>query len=168
MIKFMGMLMIICSGTMLSYLPVCWMKERIRILCAYADTLKRMKEELSIRDLSIPTLLEVLSEEETMHGIFPYMKSYTEEHGIMAFDEGWRAYVVRDDAVFEEVEQKALLSVGETLGRCAIEDQLLEIERGISVLLDGACETRRKVKETMRLCLGTGVSLSIMLVIVLL
>ena len=168
MIKLMGAVLILSAGVMLGSLPLVSMKERTRLLNGYVDALKAMKAELSAQGLSIPKLMDVLSEGNSSHHIFAYLSSYIAEHGVMEFSVGWRSYIMSESSIIEEDELRSLMSVGDMLGKYTLEDQISEIEHCIEILERGIENTRQKQKEITKLYLGTSLSLSLMLIIALL
>ena len=166
--KLLGAVLIILVGTVLSILPLMEMKERIRRLMVYADELRAIHAQLSTYGTSIPVLMRALCIEHTTSGLFAAISEHMDRNGAMSFSDGWKRYINEQAAFLPEQELSALLHLGDVLGKYTVEEQLSSIERVLDLLYLGIGETKSKLREVSRLYLGTGLSLSSILVILLL
>ncbi len=134
----------------------------------YEQALRRMRSELATYGTSIPELMRALRESEKNTNLFEFVSNYIEENGPMAFCDIWKTYVKAESDYMTERENTAVLGLGDILGRYTIHEQLAAIDEVIEVLKEGKAETKMKLKEVAKLYLGTGLSLSSMLVVLLL
>ena len=144
------------------------LKKRTRLLMLYDHGLKRMRTELATYGMSIPELMQKLSDNEREWTLFPIVCSYIEQNGAMAFESGWKSYFVSHGDYLKDTEYRLIVGLGEILGRYTIDEQLEAIDRVSDALVLGVEETRHKVHEVSRLYLGTSFALSAMLVVMLL
>lgn len=127
-----------------------------------------MRAELATYGSGIPELMRMLCRREEETAIFDAVVLYIEQNGAMAFSEGWRTFISNHDEQLKEQELSALLGLADVLGLYAIEEQLAALEQASDVLCEGMEETRKKLREVSRLCMGASLSISLMLVILLL
>ena len=166
--KLWGAIIIIAAGVMLGILPLAEMNERIRILSEYNYALNRLKSELSTYGTSIPQSMRNLSLENKRASLFGAVSEHIELYGAMAFSEGWKSYIVKHRGMMGEQAYCAVIDLADVLGRYSIEEQLAAIERALCSISLGQDETKKKLQRVSKLYLGTSISLSLMLVVLLL
>ena len=148
---------------MMGGLPLVGMWERIQTLNAFEDTLLRMEAELNSYGRSLPDLLEAMKESALLGVVAQRM----EEEGPMGFACGWRYCVEQYCVHLTEREQCAVAGLGEILGRYSLEEQLAFIHKTVAVIEEGKAETKNKLRTVSRLYMGTSLSLSLMLIVLL-
>ena len=164
MMKLCGAIIIMGTGFTLGCLPLMAMKERIRALEGYREELMRMRAELSTYGMSIPELIHVLRNSV----LFSLPLLRIEEEGPMAFSVGWKTGVAQNSGSLTVHEKNALERLGDVLGRYSIEEQLCAIDEVVDIFEQGKAETLHKLRSVTRLYMGTSLSLSAMLVVLLL
>lgn len=148
---------------MLGGMPLQRMWERIRMLSTFEEALHLMRAELSSYGLRIPELMQRMDDCE----LFSSVAKYMEEVGPMGFSEGWKCCIERNCSFLTETERHEIAGLGEVLGRYTLEEQLFSIQSVIGLLVQGKEETRNKLRSVSRLYMGTSLSLSAMLVVLL-
>ena len=86
----------------------------------------------------------------------------------MAFSSAWKDCVMHHGVFLTGEEQYAIAGLGDVLGHYALEEQLASLDAVIDMLKRCKEETKDKLRGVWRLYLGTSLSLSAMLVVLLL
>ena len=152
------------AGGLLGCFPLMKMKERIRVLDVVTEELKFIRAELHTYGLSIP---ELMGRMQTSM-VFSTVGDIIEQYGAMAFSEGWKDCVTKFGEHLTPQERQATEGLGDILGRYALEEQVRAIDEAVELLLQGKMETVKRLREVSRLYMGTSLSLSAMLVVLLL
>lgn len=151
------------AGVMLGCLPLAEMRKRIEILESIISGLCRMRSELSTYGMSIPNLMALMKNEN----MFSSVRDCLERNGPMSFSDSWKAYIKEFGYALTAEENRVVSSLGDVLGQYAMTEQLESLRTVIELLEHGKVETRNKLRSVSRLYVGTSLSLSAMLVVLL-
>lgn len=162
--KLFGAIMIIFCGLLLSCTPLLKLMERKRLLSELTSILEKLHSELCTSAPALPQLMERVG---TEHPIVGSIVSEMQENGPISFYDAWHKSIDREVYLTEE-ERNSLHGLGDVLGRYVLEEQLTAIARTLEVLREGYLSAKLQLAEVSRLYIGTGLSLSAMLVIILL
>ena len=144
-------------------MPLFWMRERMDTLDRLINGLCRMRSELSTYGISISDLMGLMKAEE----MFSMVAECLEKSGPMAFSDSWKSNMKSFGNALTVRELHALEGLGEILGRYALEEQIESLNAVLELLTEGMNETKHKLKSVSRLYVGTSLSLSAMLVVLL-
>ena len=134
------------------------------MLDAFTKELKFIKAELHTYGLSIP---ELMGRMQTSM-VFSTVGDIIEQYGAMAFSEGWKDCVTKFGEHLTPREHQSTAGLGDVLGRYSLEEQVSAIDEAVELLSQGKVETMMRLREVSRLYMGTSLSLSAMLVVLLL
>lgn len=156
--------MIILSGLIFGIAPLLKLLERIRLLSELIHALEKTKAELNT---NVPTIPQLVYSMEGSCELFNFINDQIEKQGPMVFYNAWHTCIQQERYLTPE-EQNALHALGDTLGRYVIDDQLAAFDRTLPILKEGYTDAKIQLQSVSRLYIGTGLSLSAMLVVVLL
>lgn len=148
---------------MLGGFPLQRMWERARILNGFEKALYRMKAELNSYGLSIPELMQRMGDVE----LFSSIAKEIEKEGPMGFAEEWKRCIDHNSGYLTDAEHHEIAALGEILGRYELAEQLTAVQNVITILNQGKEETKKKLSSVSKLYMGTSLSLSAMLVVLL-
>lgn len=163
MMKVCGAISILAAGGLLGGLPIWSMLERIRVIELFLDGLIKMRAELNTYSMSIPELMMTMKG----HKIFSSVCLLLAEEP-MSFSGQWKSSVDQVAESLTEQEYRSVSGLGDILGRYSLEEQLASMDSVIVLLREGKMHTEHKLRSLSRLYLGTSLSLSGMLVVLLL
>ena len=170
MFKWIGAILVfgavLCSGT---YPLLCKMN-RLRALRELISSLERMRVDMRANVPTMPQLINDLL--ESAHGVsklfFQGLRDAMDDRGAMSFYDEWKHLTQELLWMLSDAERAEMMTLGDMLGCYSAEDQIVAMERTISVLQAGALIIKKFIREKMKLYVGTSVSVGMIVVIVLL
>ena len=163
MMKVCGAISILVAGGLLGGVPILRLLERIRVLALISEALSTMRAELNTYNMSIPELMRTVKDNRLFSSVVLLL-----EEEPMSFSAQWKTCVAQVGKNLTVREYRAVSSLGDVLGRYALEEQLASMDGVIELLREGKSETAHKLHSVSKLYVGTSLSLSAMLVVLLL
>ena len=169
MSKIFGAMLVLLGCCMLGYAPVYRTKMRIKHLQAYMDMLGRMKQKLSVQQLSLPQLFLYLNDSAklTAKELCEAVHRTLTSDNPLEYTNIWSEMISNQSAMLNANEQDALSTIGESLGKCSIEEQVYIISQAEHILGEAYDDTYSRYNQMHRLYPSCSLAIGLMVVVVL-
>lgn len=170
MLRLAGILMLICTCTVLGLSKSASLRARAKVVSSSVDALEMMRGEICTRLTPMGELCERLSENgpDEMREMFFLLSRELETLGERSFSEIWE-YAVENAAPshLKREERETLTALGLALGRFDASEQELAINRAIERLEHSLSKAKAEAESGGRLYSGLGLAFGLMLSVIL-
>lgn len=169
MVKLTGATIILCSVILLSLIPLWNCKQRIHFLSGIVHDLRFIHNQLHTNLSSVPDLISLLSQtgSPSTKQLYQAVHEEIEKYGAAAFSDNWNICITEQCKYLSEEEKRAFKRLGSILGQYLLEEQLTEINYVMNHFETLLSSEKENLHDKSKLCLGTGTSFGLVLVILL-